>query len=41
MSLQFGGERGPGAQNRLQLDAIGRQRAGDSSRGTFYLLSAK
>jgi hypothetical protein len=40
MSLMGGGERGPGQYNKLPLQSTSRQRAGDSQRGTWYLLSA-
>jgi Peptidase_C39 like family len=40
-SLVGGGETGPGQSCRLSLAAVGRQRKGDSRRGTYYLLSAR
>jgi hypothetical protein len=40
MSLMGGGERGPGKNNKIPLHSASRQRAGDSQRGTWYLLSA-
>ena len=38
MSLMSGGEKGPGAGVRLPVPSVGRQRTGDSQRGTYYLL---
>jgi hypothetical protein len=40
-SLVSGGETGPGQSCRVSLDSVGRQRKGDSRRGTYYLLSAR
>jgi hypothetical protein len=40
-SLVGGGETGPGQSCRLSLAGVGRQRKGDSRRGTYYLLSAR
>jgi hypothetical protein len=39
MSLQAGGEVGPGTAVRLDPMAASRQRKGDSQKGTFYMLS--
>ena len=39
MSLASGGESGPGMGVRLAIDAVGRHRASDAARGTWYLLS--
>lgn len=39
-SLMGGGEKGPGAYNRLDVEAVSRRRKGDKAAGTFYLLSA-
>jgi hypothetical protein len=39
LSLQAGGEIGPGTAVRLDPHAASRQRKGDSQKGTFYLLS--
>lgn len=41
MSLVSGGQRGPGQNCRLPLTGVGRQRSGDTNRGTYYLLSGK
>jgi len=38
-SLLSGGEAGPGQGNRLFVSGASRQRAGDSVRGTYYLLA--
>lgn len=38
MSLVSGGETGPGKDCRVPVTAASRQRAGDSRRGTYYLL---
>lgn len=38
--LPCGGETGPGQGNRLPVTAAGRQRLGDTQRGTYYLLAA-
>jgi hypothetical protein len=40
-SLVGGGETGPGQSCRLTMAAVGRERKGDSRRGTYYLLSAR
>jgi hypothetical protein len=40
MSMTSGGEKGPGAGVRLPVPGVGRQRTGDSQRGTYYLLRA-
>jgi hypothetical protein len=40
-SLAGGGEAGPGRGLRLGIASLGRQRAGDARRGTYYLLSAR
>jgi Peptidase_C39 like family len=40
MSLRVGGEEGPGKANRVAITAVSRQRAGDSQRGMYYLISA-
>jgi len=40
MSLQSGGETGPGTAVRLNPSAASRQRKGDASKGTFSLISA-
>lgn len=40
-SLVGGGETGPGQSCRLMMASVGRQRKGDSRRGTYYLLSAR
>lgn len=41
MSLQAGGEVGPGTAVRLNPSAAGRQRRGDAAKGTFYLISVQ
>jgi peptidase C39-like protein len=41
LSLVGGSEIGPGQSCRLSMEAVGRQRLGDSRRGTYYLLSAR
>ena len=38
--LASGSELGPGANNRVPVSSISRQRSGDQQRGTFYLLFA-
>lgn len=38
-SLLCGGETGPGKSNRLPVTGAGRQRVGDTVRGTYYLLA--
>jgi hypothetical protein len=38
-SLMSGGENGPGKGTRLPITAAGRQRVGDTQRGTYYLLA--
>jgi hypothetical protein len=41
MSLQSGGAIGPGRAVRVPVASVGRQRAADAQRGTFYLLSGR
>ena len=41
MSLASGGQAGPGQNCRLAFTGVGRQRQGDSRRGTYPILSAR
>lgn len=40
VSLMVGGQKGPGKEVKLPVDAISRHRQGDAAFGTYYMLSA-